>query len=117
MKFRVDWSIDQDNWIAVYKRWSSMSPQERANNIPAGGKLLGRWHDMSGRTGVAIVESDDLAAVHLWLWMTRNRLPLVGRSLLITTPDRSWGPSSLGDTWADTTTQHGRLMLTVLGDL
>ena len=67
MKFRVDWSIDQDNWIAVYKRWSSMSPQERANNIPAGRKLLGRWHDMSGRTGVAIVESDDLAAVHRWI--------------------------------------------------
>ena len=44
-----------------------MSPQERANNIPAGGKLRGRWHDMSGRTRVAIVESDDLAAVHRWI--------------------------------------------------
>jgi hypothetical protein len=51
MKFMVNWSIDQDNWITVYKRWSSMSPQERANNMPAGGKLLGRWHDMAGRTG------------------------------------------------------------------
>ena len=67
MKFMVNWSIDQDHWITVYKRWSSMSPQEQANNIPAGGKLLGRWHDMSGRTGVAIVESDDLAAVHRWI--------------------------------------------------
>jgi len=32
MKFMVNWSIDQDHWITVYKRWSSMSPQERANN-------------------------------------------------------------------------------------
>ena len=56
MKFRINWSIQQDKWLPVYKRWSSMSPQERANEFPAGGKLLGRWHDMAGRTGVLIVE-------------------------------------------------------------
>jgi Domain of unknown function (DUF3303) len=67
MKFRINWSIQQEKWLSVYKRWSSMSPQERANEFPAGGKLLGRWHDMAGRTGVLIVESNDLAAVHRWL--------------------------------------------------
>jgi len=67
MKFRVNWSIQQDKWLPVMKRWSSMSPQERANEFPAGGKLLGRWHDMAGRTGVLIVESNDLAAVHRWI--------------------------------------------------
>jgi DNA invertase Pin-like site-specific DNA recombinase len=30
---------------------------------------------------------------------------------------RKAGFRSLGDTWADTTTSHGRLMLTVLGEL
>src|SRR5947209_3215624 len=30
---------------------------------------------------------------------------------------RKAGFQSLGDTWADTTTSHGRLMLTVLGGL
>ena len=67
MKFRINWSIQQDKWLSVYKRWSSMSPEERANEFPVGGKLLGRWHDMAGRTGVLIVESNDLAAVHRWL--------------------------------------------------
>ncbi len=67
MKFRVNWSIQQDKWLPVMKRWSSMSPQERANEFPAGGKLAGRWHDMTGRTGVLIVESNDLAAVQLWI--------------------------------------------------
>ena len=67
MKFRVNWSIQQDQWLPLYKRWSSMSPQERANEFPEGGKLLGRWHDMAGRTGVLIVESNDLAAVHRWI--------------------------------------------------
>jgi DNA invertase Pin-like site-specific DNA recombinase len=32
-------------------------------------------------------------------------------------PDLNAGFRSLGDTWADTTTAHGRLMLTVLGGL
>ena len=36
---------------------------------------------------------------------------------LATIPDRKAGFRSLGDTWADTTTAHGRLMLTVLGGL
>jgi DNA invertase Pin-like site-specific DNA recombinase len=36
---------------------------------------------------------------------------------LATITDRKAGFRSLGDTWADTTTSHGRLMLTVLGGL
>ena len=36
---------------------------------------------------------------------------------LATIADKKAGFRSLGDTWADTTTAHGRLMLTVLGGL
>jgi DNA invertase Pin-like site-specific DNA recombinase len=36
---------------------------------------------------------------------------------LATITDRKAGFRSLGDTWADTTSAHGRLMLTVLGGL
>jgi DNA invertase Pin-like site-specific DNA recombinase len=36
---------------------------------------------------------------------------------LATITDSKAGFRSLGDTWADTTTAHGRLMLTVLGGL
>jgi DNA invertase Pin-like site-specific DNA recombinase len=36
---------------------------------------------------------------------------------LATITDRTAGFRSLGDAWADTTTAHGRLMLTVLGGL
>ena len=36
---------------------------------------------------------------------------------LATITDKKAGFRSLGDTWADTTTAHGRLMLTVLGGL
>ena len=55
------------------------------------------------------------------LMVTRlDRLARSTRDLLnslATIADRKAGFRSLGDTWADTTTAHGRLMLTVLGGL
>ena len=55
------------------------------------------------------------------LMVTRlDRLARSTRDLLNTLGtivDRKAGFRSLGDTWADTTTSHGRLMLTVLGGL
>jgi hypothetical protein len=62
MKFKVSWSIPQSNWLPLCKQFGSMSPQERAD-AGAGVTIIGRWHDVSARTGVAIVESNDLAAV------------------------------------------------------
>jgi DNA invertase Pin-like site-specific DNA recombinase len=38
-------------------------------------------------------------------------------NILATIAERKAGFRSLGDAWADTTTPHGRLMLTVLGGL
>ena len=55
------------------------------------------------------------------LTVTRlDRLARSTRDLLNTLAaisDRKAGFRSLGDTWADTTTAHGRLILTVLGGL
>jgi DNA invertase Pin-like site-specific DNA recombinase len=55
------------------------------------------------------------------LTVTRlDRLARSTRDLLNTLgaiADRKAGFRSLGDTWADTTTSHGRLMVTVLGGL
>ena len=55
--------------------------------------------------------------------LTVTRLDRLARStrdllnILATIADRKAGFRSLGDAWADTTTPHGRLMLTVLGGL
>jgi hypothetical protein len=62
MKYRINWRIDQDKWLPVLKNWTSMSPQERAD-AGEGVKIIGRWLDMAGRTGVLILESNDFAAV------------------------------------------------------
>jgi DNA invertase Pin-like site-specific DNA recombinase len=55
--------------------------------------------------------------------LTVTRLDRLARSTrdllntLATITSKKAGFRSLGDTWADTTTSHGRLMLTVLGGL
>lgn len=66
MKFMVHWSIDQENWIPVLQKWTSMKPKEQMDAGP-GVKILGRWHEMTSRTGVAIIEARDAAAVARYL--------------------------------------------------
>jgi Protein of unknown function (DUF3303) len=61
MKFMAKWSIREDKWLPILKLWSEMTPQQRADG-GAGVKILRRWHDMAGRSGVAILEATDLAA-------------------------------------------------------
>lgn len=82
MKFRINWSTQKDKWLPVLKKWISMSPQERANDAGDGVKMISRWHDIAGRTGVALAESNDLAAVQRWLgkwnpYMETDLTPLV----------------------------------------
>jgi DNA invertase Pin-like site-specific DNA recombinase len=63
---------------------------------------------------------DQLDAGDVLLVTRLDRLERSTRDLLNTLAaitDRKAGFRSLGDTWADTTTPHGRLMLTVLGGL
>lgn len=66
MRFMVHWSIDQDKWMGVLELWGSMTPDERMD-AGEGVNILGRWHDVAGRTGVAIIETDDLSALSLYL--------------------------------------------------
>jgi len=66
MKFMVSWKIDQAAWIPVLEKWTSMSPDERAD-AGDGATILGRWHDMANRRGVAIMESSDAAALTRYL--------------------------------------------------
>jgi hypothetical protein len=66
MKFQGKWEIQQDKWLPILNKWISMTPQERAN-AGDGVKIVGRWHDMAARTGVIIMEANDLAAVERYI--------------------------------------------------
>ena len=62
----VSSSIQQDKWLPILKKWSAMTPQDRAN-MGSGLKMIGRWHDVAGRKGVGIWETTDLAALQRYL--------------------------------------------------
>jgi hypothetical protein len=66
MKFMVYYSISQENFLTLLKRWISMSPQEQVN-AGEGVRIVGRWHDVAARGGVVILESGDLAAVQRYI--------------------------------------------------
>jgi DNA invertase Pin-like site-specific DNA recombinase len=83
----------------VFRETASGAKSDRAG--------LRRSLDSLGRGDVLIVTRLDRLARS-----TRDLL-----NTLASIADRGSGFRSLGDTWADTTTPHGRLMLTVLGGL
>jgi len=62
VKFMVNWSVDQGSWIPILEKWTSMTPEERAD-AGEGVKILGRWHDLASRTGMLILEASDAAAI------------------------------------------------------
>ena len=81
MKYRINYCIPQETWLPILKKWIAMSPAERADT-GEGVKFIGRWIDMASRTGVLIVESNDLAAVNRYLgkwnpYMTLDLTPVV----------------------------------------
>ena len=67
------------------------------------------------RKVLAELDSGDLLMVTRLDRLARSTRDLL--NTLATITDRKAGFRSLGDSWADTTTAHGRLMVTVLGGL
>ncbi len=67
------------------------------------------------RKVLAALDAGDVLVVTRLDRLARSTRDLLNTLAAIT--DRKAGFRSLGDAWADTTTPHGRLMLTVLGGL
>jgi len=66
MKFMVTWSVDEAHWLPILEAFSSMTPEQRAD-VGDSVKMIGRWHDTNSKTGVAIMETTDLAALNRYL--------------------------------------------------
>jgi DNA invertase Pin-like site-specific DNA recombinase len=81
--------------------------QEKVSGAKSDRKQLARLIGRLGHDDVLVVTRLDRLARS-----TRDLLNLLGA-----VADQGAGFKSLRDTWADTTTPHGRLMLTVLGGL
>ncbi len=66
MKFMVTWRLHEAHRHDTLKAFSQMSPEDDKADLGDSIRMIGRWHDLAGFTGVAIVESDDAAAVANW---------------------------------------------------
>jgi hypothetical protein len=66
MKFMVSWRIHPDKRQAVFNAFSQMTAADDKKDMGDKVRLIGRWHDLSQFTGVAICESDDAQAVASW---------------------------------------------------
>jgi len=70
MKYIVSWSLPHSTFHAAVGQFL-----EAGGLPPAGVKLVGRWHGMSGR-GFAIVETMDAKALYAWVAEWSHLLPL-----------------------------------------
>jgi len=70
MKYIVSWQLPQATFNAAVARFLQSGGQP-----PAGVKMLGRWHGMSG-AGLAIAETNDLKALYSWVAEWSDLLPM-----------------------------------------
>jgi len=68
MKFIVSWKIPKASVVGAEARFL-----QTGGAPPAGVKMLGRWHGMSGG-GVLIAETDDAKALYTWLGIWNDLL-------------------------------------------
>ena len=66
MKFKVEWSMGCEGYLDILNVFSSMTPEQRAD-VGDDVTMIGRWHDTNSRSGVAIMETTDLAALNRYL--------------------------------------------------
>jgi hypothetical protein len=66
MKFMVTWQVHEDRRHEALKAFSAISEKDASKEL-GGVKLIGRWHDLVGFTGVAIAETDDPKLLSAWL--------------------------------------------------
>ena len=63
MEFVCSWQIQSDDFEEVMRVFTASDPTKE---FPDSVKLIGRWHCAASRSGVAIIESSDVADVMRW---------------------------------------------------
>jgi hypothetical protein len=66
MKFLLTWRLHQEKRQQALKGFSAMTAADDAADMGDRIRLIGRWHDLAGGTGIAIFESDDAVAMANW---------------------------------------------------
>ena len=67
MKFMINWRVHKKSRHDALKAFSQMSLTDELGDDKEKVNFIGRWHDVVGFTGVAIVETDDINVINAWL--------------------------------------------------
>lgn len=97
MKFMVTWRVHPDKRQATFAAFSQMTAEDDKKDLGEKIKLIGRWHDLSQFTGVAICESNDANAVASWALNWNNALDVATVVVLDDEEARAVGKQKLAD--------------------
>ena len=97
MKFMVTWRIHPDKRREALTAFAQMTAEDDKRDMGGKIKLIGRWHDFSDFTGVAICESDDPQAMASWALNWNSVLDLQTRVVLDDEEARTVGKQKLAE--------------------
>ena len=95
MKFMVTWCVHEDKRHEALRIFAGMSDEEAAQEF-GDLKVIGRWHDLVGFTGVAIVQTDDPRALKAWLLRWNGMVDVESVPVLDDAETRQLGRQALG---------------------
>ena len=97
MKFMVKFRVHPDKREAVFKAFSQMTVQDDKKDMGDKIKMIGRWHDLSDASGIAICESDDPVAMASWALNWNSALDIETRMVLDDDEARALGMKKMAE--------------------
>ena len=67
MLFLISWSIPCDKRVACFNVFGKMTPEDDLKDAGEHIKIHGRWHRLSGSSGVCIAECSDSSHLNSWM--------------------------------------------------
>ena len=67
MLFQINWTVSNGNRIECWNSFGKMSPEDDLKDTGEDIRVVGRWHDLSGSSGVCIAECNDTSKLNSWM--------------------------------------------------
>jgi len=94
MKFMVEWRVQEDQRHEALRAFAGMSDEDAASEF-GDLKVIGRWHDLIGFTGVAIVEAENPESLNTWLIQWNNIVDIQTTPVVDDNEAREFGRKAL----------------------
>jgi hypothetical protein len=95
MTFLITWQIHQGKLHPILAHFSQLSDEQDKAVMGDEIKMVGRWHDLVSGTGVAICESDSVAAISAYALKWNNDMDISVQVVVDDAAARQLGESLL----------------------